>query len=599
MVSDRLKQTFEAVSASNSDIARFAGVDTSMVSRIKSGSRKVKMNSISLSRIADGFYLYCDDKNLLPSFCALFDGNAQSGRKANTEKFIKWLFDGVQDPVTYKSKKRKQIIAVTSTRLDAIMRLTGISNVRLARAANVDSSYISRIRHGVRTPSSKTELLKRISIMLAEKAFDESLEDDVRRLISAPPELTGSPDTLAEEIYGYLTDDSSGNLTPAAEMLLDKIGSFSPDAAANLPDIPTFGSVDISPVYRGTEGLRNAVIRFLRDAAANEGAELLLYSDQSMDWLVGDSDFRLKWIALMSECARKGVRIKIIHNIDRNINEMLSAIASWLPLYMYGIIEPYYCTRQTDERFSHTMFLHKGNACISACHIRGCEQDGFYDYITSSERLEFFEKEYGELLKLCKPLVKMYSADSPDIFDNESICNVTAVRDTLSLATMPETLLSAMLDRSSLSGKQKSGVLSFYNAKRAAFIASLENGFVHELIPAFSAEDIKCGKVRSDIPEIFYTASDLGEHIENILGLMEKYASYRVCILPEMPFENIRVTIDSAHVTASRLIPPQTSFVFTHPLMLGAFEGYSARLKSTCVQDKVEVRRILSSYLTD
>ena len=594
MVSDRLKQVFDAVGATNGDIARYAGIDTSMVSRIKSGSRSVRRNSVSVARIAEGLYLYCDDKNLLPELCGVFGGNVYGGRKKTTEKLIGWLFEGVDDPVLHKQKKKKQLMAVTGTRLDKLMQLTGVSNVWLARITNVDNSYISRIRHGVRTPSPKTELLKRISAALAERAFDKGNYAEVERIIGIPSLPAPSADALSAEIHKWLTDELDANLSPAAELLLDTIVAFSPESVPQLPDASEIAAGDISPVYRGTDGLRDAVIRFLQ-CAARTGGELWLYSDQDMEWLMGDSEFRLKWISLMTACVKGGVKIKIIHNIDRNINEMLSAITNWLPLYMYGAIEPYYCSKQTDERFSHTLFLNKGRDCIFACHIRGCEDGGFYNYFEDNDRLMFYETEYSVLLKQSKPLVKMHGLYSTDIITPDAAGNMTAIRETLSLATMPEELARAMIERSGLDTAQKSVVLSAYYTQRSAFISALDGGYVCELIPRFSAEDIR--SLPSDIPNVCYTKAEFDEHIKSILRLMEEYASYRVCILPEMPFENMRITCGSTEVTVSRMIPPRTSFVFSHPLMLSAFDSYSSRLRAASIQDKVEVRGILSGYI--
>ena len=53
----------------------------------------------------------------------------------------------------------------------------------------------------------------------------------------------------------------------------------------------------------------------------------------------------------MEACIRGGVRIRIIHNIDRGLEEMTAAIRGWLPLYMSGRIEGFYSTRPGGSRF--------------------------------------------------------------------------------------------------------------------------------------------------------------------------------------------------------------------------------------------------------
>ena len=90
--------------------------------------------------------------------------------------------------------------------------------------------------------------------------------------------------------------------------------------------------------YLGTEGLRAAVLRFL-GTALKENAEILyLYSDEDQSWMTSDPEFLMQWSSLMQACVANGTKINIIHNIDRDLNEMNAAIKSWLPLYMSGMI---------------------------------------------------------------------------------------------------------------------------------------------------------------------------------------------------------------------------------------------------------------------
>lgn len=40
--------------------------------------------------------------------------------------------------------------------------------------------------------------------------------------------------------------------------------------------------------------------------------------------------------------AEKGLKLRIIHNIDRSLSEMMLGLESFIPMYMTGQIEPYY-----------------------------------------------------------------------------------------------------------------------------------------------------------------------------------------------------------------------------------------------------------------
>ena len=111
----------------------------------------------------------------------------------------------------------------------------------------------------------------------------------------------------------------------------------------------------------------------------------------------------------MNECVKKGIHIRIIHNIDRGLVEMTDAIINWLPLYMSGMIESFYCIKPGSGRFSHTIFLNPGNFCIEAAHVIGMEAAGIYRFHTSGELLSQSKGAFDKLMEMSRPLVRISS----------------------------------------------------------------------------------------------------------------------------------------------------------------------------------------------
>ena len=87
------------------------------------------------------------------------------------------------------------------------------------------------------------------------------------------------------------------------------------------------------------------------------------------------------------------------------------------------------------------------------------------------------------------------------------------------------------------------------------------------------------------------------EHIENLIGLSEKYIGYRLFMLPMPVFENVRVRIWQNGVTVSRTCPPQYTFYFEHPYMCGAFFSYAEKIKERYSLDKLTTKNRLQKYL--
>lgn len=164
-------------------------------------------------------------------------------------------------------------------------------------------------------------------------------------------------------------------------------------------------------IYFGTEGLRSAVLRFLTEALQGNAQQLLLYSDEEQGWMTEDAAYLKKWAALMTACVRNGTQIRIIHNVDRDLGEMIAAIKSWLPLYTLGRIDSRYSTLLRGERFFHTVFLWPGRACIKAAGVRGTQAEGIYHYYSGQRELEICGQEYRRLLENTRPLMKTAAVD--------------------------------------------------------------------------------------------------------------------------------------------------------------------------------------------
>lgn len=295
------------------------------------------------------------------------------------------------------------------------MTLAEISNIRLSQSIKVDASLVSRYRSGIRMPKAGSEIVDQLGDAIWKRIIQLERKRDLAKLMAVPQEI------LDEELFfGWLFDyvsDHDRSISDAEKFL----ASF--ETYREITELPDWEELvkpeiysDTRDIYRGITGLQCAVLRFLSNVIRENATELMLYSDQNMDWMVGDPTFRMQWAVLMSECVKRGVRIRIIHNIDRNVDEMNSAIRSWLPLYMSGMIEPYYCKKDKDARFSHTMFLCPGYGAIEAVHVVGMEREGIYHYFTDEEHLSFFKEEYLGLLELAKPLITFSATETPKQF---------------------------------------------------------------------------------------------------------------------------------------------------------------------------------------
>ena len=601
---------FELLGASNKDIASFAGVDRSGISRIKSGSRVPKPSSISTVKLIDGIFLFADDKNEMKRLISAISCPVENPSPDEIKQYIlQYLFEGYrEEPVRMRKTKSKETDKSASFRsygakLDAVMNTANLSNMRLARMLHIDASAVSRFRNGLRTPKSNPKLTNEICDVLFARVFELDRFNELLALAKIPLELSDDKEECRRRFRDWLCDFETEDTSALAEKLLDNISSFSADIKLPLPDLDEAAPDSIlnskDNVYFGTEGIRCAVRRFLGNAVKKRAKELWLYSDQDMGWMTDDMDFRLIWTALMRECVGCGIKIRIIHNINRNPDEMTDAINSWLPLYMSGIIESFYFKKQSESRFSTTIFLCPGLACISSVHVPGNEDKCIYRYDTDEKLLEIHKAEYKKLLDMSKQLVRIYTKPEEEKNIYPLFNSVTAIGNTLSLATMPEQVIKSIIERNSLDENTSDKLLSEWRSRIRLFKQGLKNGSVCECIKPAEEELLFGGRVPVDIRDVSltYTPQEYSEHIKNVIALSESNANYRFYALPDMPFTNVSVVVSENSVAATRLLPPKITFAFSHPVLCEAFLEYAGSLKEKYNRDKITTKRLLEKYI--
>jgi len=214
-----------------------------------------------------------------------------------------------------------------------LMYIAKTTNQELAMNSSLDSSYISRLKNGNRKPVNGASYLMAFSQFLDQQEL-------IKTLLGIDAVLPFDQVMLADLLYHWLTNDSFAVSDFAYELSKDipSLGKDNHRAGRGNQESFIHSSCCI---YFKTEGKRLAVLDFLERIAKNDPPQtLLLYSDEDMTWMTGDSNFTVQWSQLMKSILMKGNRIRIIHDLNRGLDEILSAIRSWIPLYMTGSIEP-------------------------------------------------------------------------------------------------------------------------------------------------------------------------------------------------------------------------------------------------------------------
>ncbi len=607
MFTTKVRFLLSQLGASNSDIAHHMGVNPSIISRLRTGNSKPKIQSFATQHFIEGVYEFSAQNNRLPLLASIV-GKETTCEEPEFKKALKiWLYS----PDATDLEQNQPDSSLFGEKLTSLMRLLDLSNVKLARSINIDPSYISHFKSGKRVPHVNNRILNDVCDTLTEQILLKKKFREFADLILVPT----VPHTQTEIKLSMLNwlSDSKKEISPSpVANLFEYINNLEPNSIP-LPPVEQIATEDVlntaMATYYGLEGFRQAVIRFLA-TAAQKGKELLLYSDQSMDWMTEDKTFLLSWAALMNHCIRSGIKIKIIHNINRDFSEMLVAIKSWAPLYMSGMIEPYFCKKEPDVRFSNTIFLCPNVSAIEATHVRNFEQTGTYEYRTNPFRLSSLEEQFNGLLQNSVPLLKVFTAKDRDNFlfalTNQPLESGTCILSTLPISTMPQEVVDALLAKHPFTEEEKNAFLTYWKVQKEHLYKCLEGGISYtQCLPLFDKDTVAKGQLPLDLHNIavtkyiHYTEQDYYKHLRHIFELYQTHANFQILPLEQELFHNIQVKVGSKHVILMKNNAPQIAFVFTNPAMQVAFQKYLHQLIEIHHKDRKEViQRITSSLKT-
>ena len=423
-----------------------------------------------------------------------------------------------------------------SEKLDFLMNITKTSNSALAHSIALDASYISRLRTGKRLLPKNNGVIQGMAAWFARRCTEEYQQKTITGALKIAP---GDGINLQVEIYRWLLAEKE----ESGETVGQFLGSLSAMKGRAAPETGEGGSEpafsrDETAVYYGVEGKRQAVQYFLSEVISLDKPHmLLLFSDEETSWMTDDPVFARQWAALMFQTLARRHRIKIIHTISRDLDEMLSAIGQWLPLYMAGTIEPYFYPKKRDGVFRRTLFIAPGTAALVSNSVGVQTARAANVLYRNPAVVAAYEEEFYQYLRLCRPLMRIFNAkDREDClltlaeFEKEQ-GNALVKTESLSLLTIPEEVFSQMLSRAEAPAPE---LLGFHRFRAENLRQLLLKYDFTEIVVLPEPEAVMAGKVKVALSDmlgggaIYYTPGEYLLHLQNIIKLLNTYENYHV-----------------------------------------------------------------------
>lgn len=345
---------------------------------------------------------------------------------------------------------------IPKTRLELIMRLTGVTGKILSKHLHFDMSLISRWKNGKR------------------KILNEEYKDQVATFFVKYE--NGKYKTLLASLL-ETEEENDVELTNSLKSWI-AMPFDDKDMLVVESNNSNKASHNFIKTFEGNIGRREAVLEFLKRASAlsvTGNNRMLLISKEEMSWLTEDRVFVNQWAQGLIDCISSGYEIIIVHTIQRSMDELYNAFIQWVPFYMTGKVRAYYMTQENLPLPIETLFivedllLCEGNNFAEVIENRYTALTN--DILTINNR----QKVFGALLD--------GSTKLNDIYNNKNMQGIMSSivtagmnkedslfkADELFFTTMDRKLLLDILDCNDVSTVIKDKIMMFYDRLNGNF----------------------------------------------------------------------------------------------------------------------------------
>lgn len=480
---------------------------------------------------------------------------------------------------------------ILSQNMDTLISTLGINTTHLSLYCNLNASTISRIRYGKQKPRDPFWVVQSVAQYTATNYFSLSDQRRVLELLGRPEAVFESIPEYARAIHKWLSGESGEEVGygSAALSMLDSMDTFDLNefmrtrsiGKVRIPTLPFH--IPSTKTYTGIKGMEDGILAFLKTTALSvPSRDAVIYSDHPMDHCVQESDFPENWMKGVGAVLLKGVHIHMIHNIDRPLSEMMLGLEAWMPVYMTGMVTPYYFDN-TRNNTHHHLIMVSGSAAFVGDAVAGYPESGRYVFYKANHEVAHCRARADQLLSRAKPLMEIYRDDRADEF-NRLIDSAFSAFGTLKnhltappMYTIGDDLLARILARNNIGEKDARIIRSYSDQAKKRTERFLNQGKIIENVALWSEKefnDYPTALSLSDTfgnADIFYTYQEYREHVLATERFAAEHKNYELRFNRTPYFRNIRIVIcENSYILVSKSKAPAIHFVIHHPKMVNA-----------------------------
>ena len=543
------------------ELAEKTGISPSVISRYRSGERTPKINSIQLTKIIDVFKATIDDKKLVID------------KKLMTKEIKESLTNKNNFDYDIFSQKFKQLINTLKINLND-----------MAKYMIFDPSHLSRIKNNKSHPSDPCLFCQKICEYIDVKYEDIN---ELNNLLENKEQY--SKKDLLEKLYIWLTNNQL-NQAPSINKFLEELDNFDLNDyiknlnfdKINIPSLPFYYVKE--KAYYGLEGMKEGEIAFFKAVIlSKKNHEVFMHSDMPMEDMAKDTDFGKKWMMIIALTIKKGLKIKIVHNLDRPFNEMMLGLQSWIPLYMTGLVEPYYFKDYHDNIFSHLNYISEKVVLEGEC-IKGSHKNGKYQLITNDKDIDYYHKKANDLLKKASSLMQIFKDDKKEEYKTflkqaEKIKGqYIRFLSHLPIWTIDEDKLVEIIHNNHLTKEQYNEIIKYYHEEKAMINTLLKTNTLEDNIylqDKTTKKNLLILISNFNPITLEYSSEEYQEHLKKTINFAKKNNNYHLQTFKRQTFNQMNITIiKDKLVIITKTKDPVIHFVIHHNKLVNAIQNF-------------------------
>lgn len=553
-----LNNYIEKLDCTSKELSNKSGISEAVISRYRNGDRIPKYDSKQFNLLIKGLCKIASLKNININ-----------------EKMIIEDFNQIYNTID------KDIFI---NNLNILIKELKINVADLSRYLGFDASYISKIRNGERNPKNINDFTNGICKYIYENYTTQNDIDIIKNIINYNK----------DDYYGYLVNWISNNKNEENIMdsFLIKLDDFDLNEyiksikfdKLKVPTMPI--EFPKSKTYFGLQGFKDSQLDVLKGIVLSKSKEdVFFYSNMPMVEGSEDLDFTKKFMFGLAMILKKEQHINVIHNLDRPLNELIMGLEGWIPLYMTGLISPYYF-KESFNSIYNTIDCTGGTYSLSGRCINGNVNKSTFYLTNKKDEIKYYKDNSKILLKKASSLIDIYNSAKEDDYNrfiNNIKGNIKNIYYNLPIYTISDDLLNKILDRNNINENDKQEIFIFVNNEKKRIEKILKNNTIIDEINELSNDDFKLTLSLSNMfydKKINYTYEEYLEHLKLIKEYKNNHKNYNYKMIHNSTFKNINISIleDNLFII-SKENAPSIHFVFNHPSLINAMKNYKCIIK--------------------